>query len=138
LLYIAYGILVFVWFSPEDHQVWPVALLGTGLVGLLLLRFTLQRLGGQAIPARQVLLIAPLLGLITGAGACLMTVGLMFFKNALHNHIFLDYPPLLMLAMLERIVPWGAAGGLAGVGLALVWWMRAGVERTLEAHTDAM
>jgi hypothetical protein len=125
LLVIGYSILILVWFSPEDNQVWPVALLGTGLMVLLLLRFTLQRLGGQVLPARQVLLLAPLLGLIGGVGACLLTVVLMFFKNALHNHLFLDYPPLLMLAMLERMLPWGIAGGLLGLGLALLWWLRA-------------
>lgn len=121
LLTMAYGLILFLWLTPEDNRVWPVALLGAGLAGVLLVRWVLNTLGGKAVAARWIVPGALLLGILAGAGACVATVGLMFFKNALHAHVFVDFPAPLMLAMLERAPVWAAAGGLVGLGAALAW-----------------
>lgn len=124
LIAVVYGLLLFLWLSPEDNQVWPVALLGNGLAALLVARAVLVNLGGREIPARYVLPGAALLGGLTGLGGSVATALLMFFKNALHAHLFLDYPPGLLLAILQRAPGWALAGALAGFGLALLWRAR--------------
>lgn len=120
-LTLGYGILVFLWLSPEDNHVAPIAVLGGGLSALLVILMVTGRLGGKEIPARYIPLVGLALGAITGLGAALTTAGLMLFKNALHAHIFLDYPPGLMLDILARAPVWTLAGGLAGLGLGLAW-----------------
>ncbi|MBZ0282326.1 MAG: hypothetical protein K8L97_16410 [Anaerolineae bacterium] len=120
-LMLLYGLLVFAWLSPEDNLVWPPVVLGLGLVLLLVIRWVMKTLRGRALAPREILLGAPLFGLLIGLGTSISAAGLMFFKNALHAHIFLDFPPLLMLAILERAPAWGLAGALAGLGLAFGW-----------------
>lgn len=120
-LALAFGAALLAWTSLEDNHVWPVALLGWGLSALLVGWRVWGSVGGQRLPLRAAAPGAALVGAITGLGACLAAVGLMLFKNALHAHIFLDYPPGLMLATLERAPAWAAAGGLAGLGLVLIW-----------------
>jgi hypothetical protein len=122
---LAYGLLLFVWLSPEDNSVWPVATLGVGLAILSLVWFIRRRLGGSAFPAHYVPIGAALLGGIAGLGGALSSAGLMFFKNALHAHAFWDYPPAMVVAMLSRAPSWAVAGGLAGVGIGFLWvWWR--------------
>jgi hypothetical protein len=116
-----YGLVLFLWFSPEDNQVWPVTLLGAGMAALFAYLIVVNKLGGKLIPARYFLVGAPLLGILVGMGASVSTTGLMFFKNALHAHLFLDYPAPMLLAMLERAPIWGAAGGFCGLGAVLMW-----------------
>lgn len=121
LLVMGYGLLLFLWFTPEDNQVWPVVLLGWGLAGLLVGVNVMNRLGGKWIPGRYLLPGAVVLGGLTGLGASVATAGLMFFKNALHAHLFVDFPTPMLLTMLERAPAWGLAGALAGLGVALAW-----------------
>jgi hypothetical protein len=121
LVVIAYSIVLLLWMSLEDVQVGPVAALGAGFSALVTLHLALRRLGGTALTARQLGLAAALGGGVTGAGASLCTALLMFFKNAWHAHTFPDFPPGLMLAILERAPAWGLAGMLIGIGLALGW-----------------
>ncbi len=121
LLAVVCGLLIFLWFTPEDNQVWPVTILGI-LLSLVVVGLTIiRRLGGTTIPARYVLPGALLVGALTGLGASLSIAGLMFFKNALHAHLFLDYPPGMMLAMLGRAPGWTLAGALVGLGTAFAW-----------------
>jgi hypothetical protein len=121
LLAVVLGLLIFLWLTPEDNQVWPVIMLGTGLSLLTGGTTVLKVLGGQAVPARSVPPGAALLGALVGLGASLAVTGLMFFKNALHAHLFLDYPVGMMLSILGRAPGWAAAGGLVGLAVALVW-----------------
>jgi hypothetical protein len=121
LLTVGYGLLIFAWLSPEENQVWPVALLGCGLSLLGLILLVMSKLGGRTAPPAYVLPGAILFGLVAGFGASIATAGLMFFKDALHAHLFPDFPPLMMLAILQRAPIWTLAGGLAGVGFALAW-----------------
>jgi hypothetical protein len=73
------------------------------------------------IAARALPLAGALLGAALGLAAALTAATLMFFKNALHAHVFLDYPPALIGAMLARGPVWLLAGALLGLGAALGW-----------------
>jgi hypothetical protein len=121
LLATALGLLIFLWLTPEDNQVWPVAALGAGLSMLAGGMIVLRHFGGQTIPARCVPLGAALLGALVGLGASLAVTGLMFFKNALHAHLFLDYPVSMMLSVLGRAPGWAVAGSFVGLAAALAW-----------------
>jgi hypothetical protein len=84
----------------------------------------MNKLGGRTSPVSYILPGAAILGVITGLGASITTTGLMFFKDALHAHLFPDFPPLMMLAILQRSPVWAVAGGLAGAGVAFLWLAR--------------
>ncbi len=119
---LAYGLLLFIWLTPEDSSVGIVAALGGGAAVLVLLWAVRRRLAGREIPLAYLPLSGALLGAIAGVGSTLAAGGLMFFKNALHAHAFWDYPPQLIVAVLTRAPQWAAAGALVGLGLGL-WWV---------------
>jgi hypothetical protein len=119
-----YGLLIFIWMTPEDNAVWPVVVLGAGVSVLVVVLALLGSLGGRDIPHRYLLPGAGALGVLAGLGATLATAGLMLFKNALHAHVFLDFPPLMMLAVLQRAPVWALVGGLCGLGLGLLVYGR--------------
>ena len=119
-----YGVLVFLWLSPEESQVWPVAALGVGLAALTILWLAARRLAGRALTTGQVAVGGLLAGALVGLAGCVATGSLMFFKNALHAHAFPDFPPGLVLALLSRAPDWTVAGGLAGLGTALLWLVK--------------
>lgn len=121
LIAIGYGLALFQWMSVEDNAVWPAALYGLGLAALIVNLTLLDKMGGKHIPLRYLAFAGALWGALLGLGTSLAVTGLMFFKNAVHAHFFLDYPPELMLAMLRRAPVWTAAGSLIGIGLTLVW-----------------
>ena len=115
---IAWGTAAFLWLGPESDAIWPPAALGLGLAALLALWWTAD----MAVTALAVVPVAVLLGALTGLGTAPAAALLMLFKNALHAHVFPDYPPGLVLAVLERAPAWALAGALAGLGLTFVWW----------------
>ncbi|MBZ0297305.1 MAG: hypothetical protein K8L99_32395 [Anaerolineae bacterium] len=121
LLALGYGITLFLWISIEDQAVWPVTLFGLGLAALMTILGTLDKIGGRRIPVWQFVICVTLLGGLIGVGTGIATAGLMFFKNAIHAHLFVDFPPGLMLAILERAPVWGLAGILLGLSIGLVW-----------------
>jgi hypothetical protein len=127
LLALGYGIALFLWLSVEDVATWPAVLFGTGLSSLIIVLLTLDKIGGRWLAARYVPVIGFLLGAGAGLGTSIATAVLMFFKNARHAHIFPDYPPGMMLAILERAPLWGIAGSLAGLSLGLMWLVLRGV-----------
>lgn len=120
-LALVYGVAALLWLSREDNDVKAVAALGFGLAALLVIRAVTGQLGGKRIAARYVAAGSVVLGAMTGLGSAAAIAGLMLFKNALHAHVFLDYPPPVILGILERAPVWTVAGGLAGLGLALGW-----------------
>lgn len=120
-LVILYGLLVFIWLGPEDGAVWPVAALGAAGAVLAALLWLPGRLGGLTLSGSHIPVFLALAGALTGLGASLLTAALMLFKNARHSHLFPDYPPAMMGAILERAPIWAAAGGLFGLGLGLIW-----------------
>lgn len=121
-----YGGMVLVWLNLEDTRVWPVALLGWSGALLLAAGMTTRHVGGAVLSRGTVLLGGALIGAGVGLGSSLICAGLMFFKNALHAHLFLDYPPLMLLAMIQRGPGWAAAGALLGFSAALLWTARRG------------
>jgi hypothetical protein len=115
-LSIGVGAAAFAWLSVEDTSTLPVAALGLSmaLCGVLLWL--------TAQPDWQpTALTLSLTGGLIGALGALTTTLLMFVKTAWHSHIAPDYPPLMMLAMLERAPAWAAAGVCVGLALALLW-----------------
>lgn len=121
LMTIGCGLLLFIWLTPEDNNVWPVAALGIGAALLGSVWLIRQRLGGSRFPMRYVPVGGALMGGIIGLGGTLITAVLMFFKNALHAHAFWDYPPAMVAAMLTRAPSWAVAGALAGFGVGCLW-----------------
>lgn len=120
-LVIACGVLLLMWLSREDNRVWPVTLLGLSMTLLAITLRGLDHYGGRPLAARYLPVLLSLWGVLVGLGSSLTTASLMLLKSALHSHIVPDYPPGLMLAMLERAPIWALGGGLIGVALALGW-----------------
>ncbi len=116
-LLLAAGVLIMLWASLEDHDASAVALLGAFSSACLCLTFLDRLLPGAPMPPS--LLLSALAGMLMGALATVLAAGLMLFKDLLHGHIFPDYPPAMILAMLERLPPWTLAGGLAGLALGI-------------------
>ncbi len=114
------GMLLFA-LGLEGPQVWPVALLRSSRAARLAAWIVVRHMGGAVFSRRQALLGGVLLSARVGVGSSLVCAGLMFFKNALHAHLFLDYPLLMLLAMLQRGPAWAAAGALLGLSTALLW-----------------
>jgi hypothetical protein len=123
-LALIYGALVMLWLSREDNDVVGVVVLGCGLSLLLLVIAVTGQFGGRHISATFVLIGGMVLGLLAGLGTALTTTGLMLFKNALHAHLFLDYPPYALLGILQRAPAWALVGALVGLGLGLAWCAR--------------
>ena len=118
---VGYGVAFFLWLSIEDNAIWPAVLFGLGLATLLLFFTFLDKLEGNIVPVA----VLPLFGILIGMGTAVTAAALMFFKNAVHAHIFWDYPPGLVFAILQRALVWAAAGGLAGLCVALGWlWLK--------------
>lgn len=126
-LIIVYAFAVFFWLGPEDASALPVALLGTGGAVLLVVYWTMRRLGGQVIPPRLLIPLGGLLGALSGLLGALFMGVLMFAKNAWHMHPFPDFPTEMIGAALLRAPAWMLAGFLAGAGLALLWRALRGV-----------
>ncbi len=120
-LYIAYGLMVFFWLSPEDSTVWIS--ISLGLLGAILLVASLlvHYREGLSIPVNIVagfgLGIGGVIGFLTGP----LTTLLMIVKNARHAHLYPDFSPGLILEILERLPIWTLAGGLFGLGVGLYW-----------------
>ena len=117
-LTLLYGVAVLLWLQVEDNRVMTVVLFGLGL-SMLVAWHKAARLHRRAA-----LMEAALLGAIVGAGTALATCGLMLLKTGLHSHIYPDYPPAQMIAILSRMPIWALAGALSALGLALarrVW-----------------
>jgi hypothetical protein len=127
-----YGFGLFLWMSVEDNAVWPVTLFGFGLSALMAALTFLDKLGGKKLPVRVLLPVVITSGALVGLGTAIATAVLMFFKNALHAHMFWDYPPGLILAIVRRAFAWASAGALVGLGLTLGWLALSSYEQNTE------
>ena len=119
-LLLGYGLVLLLWLSLEDNGTLSVALLGTGAAALFTIIALLNRIGGYVLPMRFWFTGLIGLGAAIGALSTLTTTLLMFFKTSWHNHGFPDYPPAMMLAMLQRLPVWMLAGALIGLAIALI------------------
>ncbi len=124
LITLLYGIFVFVWLSWED-SVWLVTVLGFGL-SLLVGVHAMFRFGGRRVTRRLFIAGAALLGALIGAGTVAATVLLMLIKTSMHSHVYPEYPFPLISGIVERLLPWTAAGALAGLALALIGYESSG------------
>lgn len=115
------GLSVFLWLGPEDNHVWSAALMGALVSFVVLAHWVMGRFGGQTLQPRQIILWAGVFGSLAGLGASVLTALLMVLKDVRHAHIFPDYPPGLLLAMLSRAPFWALAGGLIGLSVGLAW-----------------
>lgn len=118
LLTLLFGIIVFLWLTPED-SVWFVSVLGVVLSLILAAHGIFKWVAGRTFPARIWFPAAVALGAVVGAGAVLMTMLLMLMKTSVHNHLYPDYSIGVMDGILQRIMPWTLAGALAGLAGAL-------------------
>jgi hypothetical protein len=115
------GLVMLMWLSRENNNVVTATVLGWALAILLLVFMVTGQLGGRLISVRRVVLGGVVLGAVAGLGSAITTTGLMLFKNALHAHVFLDYPVHVMVGILARTPIWTLAGALVGLGLVLAW-----------------
>ena len=133
LLNIALGIIVLVWSSLEDNQVGGVVLLGWIVAIISVAHFMMSRFGNQTYTVKSLIKLSPLVGASIGASASIITALLMLFKVIRHSHVFPDYPPEMILAILERLPVWSLSSGLIALGLSLVWLiLRKGDEDKLQ------
>lgn len=114
------GAITFLWLSVEDTAITSVAALGSALALYISIMQLWRRIGDRTLSSRYVVIGAAIFGAGAGSLSVISIVALMFLKTALHSHLFPDYPPLQMLAMLERLPAWAAAGVFMGLGIVLV------------------
>lgn len=110
------GVGILVWSGFEDNDATAVAALGL----LTATAMTMLLLGSRQSRDHSVVGAATLAGSLTGASASVITAGLMLFKDVRHAHPFPDFPPSMILGMLERLPHWTLAGALAGCGLGIL------------------
>jgi hypothetical protein len=118
LLTFAYGVIVFLWLTPDETG-WLVIPLGVS--GMIILTLHAAARWNHQLASLPQRLRFCLLGGVIGAGSTLATAGLMLFKNGLHNHIYPDYPLLVIVGILQRLPAWALAGTLIGLALALLF-----------------
>lgn len=121
LLIIALGIVILVWSGLEDNQVFGVVALGWIIAIVSVTNVIVSRYGGQSYSSSIVKKFSPLVGASIGASASVITALLMILKTIRHSHVFPDYPPQMILAILERLPIWTLSAGFIGFGLSLVW-----------------
>lgn len=114
-----YAAVTLFWLQLEDHQVLPVALLGTTGAMLLVYHWLRGRLQPQHHGLRP-WAKAAVSGALAGLLAAPATALLMVLKAGMHGHVFPDYPPGQILALLGLTPVWTLTGALAAVGLLAV------------------
>jgi hypothetical protein len=115
-----YAPFVLFWLQLEDNHVLPVVLLGTVGAGLLTIYWLRGRVDLRQAGLRG-WLAAALGGMIWGMAAAVVTALLMVLKAGMHGHVFPDYPPGQVLAVLALAPTWAVAGALLVVGGVAVW-----------------
>lgn len=120
LFVIIAGVTLLIWSGLEDNQVGGVVILGWTLALFSTILFVQSRFNGRILTPKTLLYVSPLVGAIIGSLASLITLLLMLFKDVRHAHIFPDYPPHMMIAILERLPIWSISGGLILFGLTLL------------------
>jgi len=114
-----YAALTLVWFQLEDNQVLPVVLLGAAGAALLVFHWLRDRVDLRRSGVRAWAEVS-LSGALVGLAAALVAALLMVLKAGMHGHVFPDYPPGQILALLARAPTWALAGALAAAGLLAV------------------
>jgi hypothetical protein len=111
-----YAAITLFWLQLEDSQILPVVLLGMAGAALLVTHWLRGRLDLRR-PGVRAWAEAALSGALLGLTAALVTALLMVLKAGMHGHVFPDYPPGQILALLGRAPGWVLAGALAALGV---------------------
>src|SRR5690606_5341653 len=117
---IACAVAIFIWSTPEEDRPLYPALLGAWLAVSLVWRWMTGRYAGLNLKGSRLIAAAALFGVACGALSSICAVLLMLFKDARHAHLYPDYPPALLGAMLARLPAWSLAGMLAAIGTVLL------------------
>lgn len=124
-LTILYGVVIFIWTTPEEQSAVFVALLGAvgGLLFVLHARnrwtWIARRAGhGWWRIVREIVILPAAVGALGAVWAAV----LMFMKTALHNHLVPEYPLPVILSMAARAPVWAVAAIFIATG-----WRLAGV-----------
>ena len=112
------GLAILLWSGVEDRDASGAAALGVFTAIVL----TMRLLGPAPEGKLRDMARASLGGALAGALAAVLAAALMLFKDLRHAHPFPDFPPAMLLGMLERLPAWALAGALAGLGLGLLRW----------------
>ena len=131
-LMIGYGLLLLFWMSLENSSILFVTLLGIaatliyGSIGLS------NRIAERDIPLRHWFPGIVLSGTFFGVMSIFMTSILMFFKSSWHGHLYPDYPPQMIFAMLPRLPAWTLSGTLIGIFCAIfIFLHQSHIQKTL-------
>jgi hypothetical protein len=114
LLLVAGSVL---WIALEGEIARDLAL-GAALTVLSLAHLVQRTLGGKALSPMRWFLLLALLGLATGLGSALLTLGLMILKTGLHAH-GPEFTAREFVWLVGNLPAWAGGGMLAGAGLAL-------------------
>lgn len=128
-LMIGYGLILLIWMSLENRSTLTVSLLGTGAAIIYIGIWLINRYCDRELGFRLWFAGFVLSGTVIGAASALITGILMFFKSGWHGHLYPDYPPQMIGAMLSRMPLWSISGTLIGLFCAIVILLR-------QAQTD--
>jgi hypothetical protein len=107
-----------VWIALEGNFARDLAS-GAALTVLLLAHLAERTLGGIVLSPIRWFLVLALLGLATGLGSALLTLGLMILKTGLHAH-GPEFTAREVAWLVGNLPAWAGGGLLAGAGLALI------------------
>jgi hypothetical protein len=114
----ATAILAFIWMALEGDLRWDL-FLALALVLLTLGHLAMRYLGGRTMTAGRFVALAAAAGIAGGFGAVLLTLFLMILKTGIHAH-GPEYTSQDITWVWSQMPIWGVAGGLVGLGLALL------------------
>lgn len=119
-----WGVYALVWLALEGDVGRDGLLAGWGLA-LLALWVAVRLLGGRELGPGRVAALGAAAGLGWGAALGPAVLLLMALKTGLHGH-GLEYTAAQITWVAAQWPWWVAAGGIAGVGVALLWlgWRR--------------
>ena len=114
----ATALLAFVWMGLEGNLRWDL-LLALALVLLALGHLATRYLGGRTMTAGRFAALAAAAGIAGGFGVVLLMLFLMILKTGIHAH-GPEYTAQEITWVWAQLPIWGGAGGLVGLGLALL------------------
>jgi hypothetical protein len=115
-----YGAALFFWLQVEDNSVAPV--IGFAFAGsALLVASRAWRWVAASRSAARGVVVSMLAGMAVGLLTALAASLLMVLKTGLHSHLYPDYLPAQIIAVLQRAPAWMAAGTLGGLGVGIAW-----------------
>ncbi len=118
-LLILAGVGILLWSGLEDKDASGAAAFGL----ITAVPLTMLLLRSRSPVKINVLVNSSLAGSLIGALASVIAAALMLFKDLRHAHPFPDFPPMMILGMLERLPHWTVAGALVGIGVGLLRYL---------------